>query len=130
MRGAVAQRDVQHRSMLGDVDPVAPEHRVDAPAQVGLLGQLQQQLQRLGGDTVLGVVEKDPRRLGRHPFAALRVRCEQVSQMQSAHLVAMSLDAAFHAGRVMSELELGVMCVLREGAPGREEDTGCQRRDR
>ena len=31
-----AQRDVQHRAVFRDVDPVAAEHRVDAGAQTGL----------------------------------------------------------------------------------------------
>ena len=34
------QRDVQHGAVLGDVDLLAGEHRVDALAQAGLLGQL------------------------------------------------------------------------------------------
>ena len=35
-----AQRHVQHRPVLGDVDLLAAEHRVDAFAQAALLGQL------------------------------------------------------------------------------------------
>ena len=35
-----AQRDVQHGAVLGDVDLLAAEHRVDPLAQAGLLGQL------------------------------------------------------------------------------------------
>ena len=34
-----AQGDVQHGAVLGDVDLVAAEHRVDALAQPGLLGE-------------------------------------------------------------------------------------------
>ena len=34
-----AQRHVQHGSILGDVDPIAAEHGVDAPAEIGLVGQ-------------------------------------------------------------------------------------------
>ena len=37
-----AQRHVQHRAVLGDVDAVAAEHGVDALAQPALVGQLQQ----------------------------------------------------------------------------------------
>jgi hypothetical protein len=44
-RGAArsAQRDVQHGAVLGDVDLLAAEHRVDALAQPRFLGQLHQQ---------------------------------------------------------------------------------------
>ena len=44
-----AQRDVQHRAVLGDVDLLAAEHGVDALAQARLLGELQQQPHRLVG---------------------------------------------------------------------------------
>ena len=54
-----AQRDVQHGAVLGDVDLLAAEHRVDALAQPRLLRQRQQQAQRLVGDAVLRVVEVD-----------------------------------------------------------------------
>ena len=40
--GRRAQRDVQHGAVLGDVDLLAAEHRLDAVAQPGLLGQLDQ----------------------------------------------------------------------------------------
>ena len=65
-----AQRDVQHGAVLGDVDLVAAEHRVDALAQAGLVGQLQQQPQRLVGDAILRVVEVDAGGLGGQPLAA------------------------------------------------------------
>ncbi len=38
-----AQRDVQHGAVLGDVDLLAAEHRVDARAQPRLAGELQEQ---------------------------------------------------------------------------------------
>ena len=47
-RGAFrrAQRDVQHRAVFRDVDPVAAEHRVDTLAQAALLGELHEQRER------------------------------------------------------------------------------------
>ena len=44
-RGALrhAQRDVQHRAVLGHVDPLPGEHRVPVLLEPGLLGQLEQQ---------------------------------------------------------------------------------------
>ena len=58
-----AQGDVQHGAILGDVDLLAAEHRVDPVAQARLLGQLQQEVERLVGDAVLGVVEEEARGL-------------------------------------------------------------------
>ena len=52
-----AQRGVQHRAVLGDVDLLAAEHRVPQPGTPRRGGQLAQQPQRLVGDQVLGVVE-------------------------------------------------------------------------
>ena len=87
-RGAArrAQRDVEHGAVLGDVDLLSPEHRVDLLAEPGLLRQLEEQPQRLVGDPVLGVVEEDPRGLERHPLAAARVGREELAQVQVLHL--------------------------------------------
>ena len=38
-----AQRDVEHGAVLGDVDVLAGEHRVDPLAQAALLGQAHEQ---------------------------------------------------------------------------------------
>ena len=48
-----AQRDVQHGPVLGDVDRLAREHRVDPLAKPGLLGQREQQVERLARDPLL-----------------------------------------------------------------------------
>ena len=76
-----AQRHVQDRAVLGDVDLLAAEHGVDPRAQAGFLGQLQQQLERLVGDAVLRVVEVDAGRLGRQPLAARGIVGEELAQM-------------------------------------------------
>ena len=57
-----AQRYVQDGPLLGHVDLLAREHRIDPRAQPGLFGELQQQIQRFVGDAVLRVVEIDSRR--------------------------------------------------------------------
>ena len=87
-----AQCDVQHRALLGHVDPVATEHRFDSPAQPRLLGELQQQAQCLVGDAVLRVVEVDPRRIDRQPYAAIRILLEKVSQVEVPYFRAMRLE--------------------------------------
>ena len=59
-----AQRDVEHGAILRDVDLLAAEHGVDAGAQAAVLGQADEQRQRLVGDPVLRIVEIDARGLG------------------------------------------------------------------
>ena len=63
------------------------EHRVDAPAQTRFLGQLQQQLERLVGHAVLGVIEVNSGGLERHPLAARGIVGEQLAQMHAATAV-------------------------------------------
>ena len=77
-----AQGHVQDGPVFRDVDLLAPEHGVDALAQAGFLGQLQEQLERFVGDAVLRVVEVDAHRLGGHALAALGVVREELAQMQ------------------------------------------------
>jgi hypothetical protein len=86
------QRDMQDRTVFGDVDLLAREHRVDPPAQTGLLRQLQEQRHGLAGDTILRVIEVEPRRLGGKAQAPLAVIREQVPQMQRACLLAMIFE--------------------------------------
>ena len=56
--GAVAQRDVQDRPVLGGVDPVACEHARAPGLELTFAGEVEQQADRLLGDAVLGVVEQ------------------------------------------------------------------------
>jgi hypothetical protein len=57
-----AQRHVQHRAVLGEVDPVAAEHCIYFPTQFAFVSQTQQQPQGLVGEAMLGIVEIQPRR--------------------------------------------------------------------
>ena len=50
---AVAQRDVQHRPVFGDVDPLAGEHAIAQRLDAAHARELGQQAQRVGGDEVL-----------------------------------------------------------------------------
>jgi hypothetical protein len=75
---------VQHGAIFGAVDLVTAEHRVDASAQPGLVGELQQQLQRLRGDPVLRKVEVDAGRLEAESLRAGWVFSEQFPQMPIA----------------------------------------------
>ena len=84
-----AQGHVQNGAPLGDVDLLAREHRVDAPAQSRFLGQREQQAHRVVGDAMLGVVEVESRGLGREGLAAPRVLAEQRAQMNVADFLVM-----------------------------------------
>ena len=58
-----------------------PEHRVAALPEARLLGEADEERQRLVGDPVLGVVEVEADRLERQALAATRVLGEEVAQM-------------------------------------------------
>lgn len=85
------QGHVQHGATLGDVELLAPEHRVDPLPQPALLSQPEEQAERLARDRVLGVVEVDALRFGDQPLAAARVVREELSQLQVAHLSVVGL---------------------------------------
>jgi len=82
-----AQGDMEHRPVLGHVDVLAGEHRRRALPQPGLLGQLNQQLQGLVGDAILGVVEEEPDRLGGHALPPGRVIGEEIPQVPGRDLL-------------------------------------------
>ena len=94
------QRHVQHRPPLGDVDALAAEHGVDAFLDSGGPRQLQQQVQGLVGDAVLGVVEVEPRALDREALAAGRVLGEQRPQVYV-------LDLVVVRGEILPRREIG-----------------------
>ncbi len=58
-----AQGDVQDRAIFCDVDFIAPKHGVDAFAQPGFLGKLQQKLEGFVRDAVLRVIQVEVSRL-------------------------------------------------------------------
>ena len=74
------QRDVEHRSILGDVDVLAREHRVAALGDTRVRGESQQQRHRLVGDEVLGVVEVEIAGFGGEPVPSVVIGGEQVPQ--------------------------------------------------
>ena len=83
-RARRAQRHVQHRTLLGDVDLLAAEHGVDARAQPRLLGEREQQPQGLVGDAVLRVVEVEPRGGRGQALAAPGIAREEAAQVHVA----------------------------------------------
>ena len=83
---------MEHGAVLGDVDPLAREHRVAALGDACLLGERDEQPQRLVGDAVLRVVEEEAGRLGGEPLRPARVGCEEVAQVRSLHLLGVGLE--------------------------------------
>src|ERR1700734_3413654 len=86
-----AQRNMQHSPVLRNVDLVPTEHRIDLLAQTRFLGQLDQQLQRLVGNAILRVVEKNSTRLRSKTLTASRIRFKQLTQMFLPNLLKMGL---------------------------------------
>ena len=83
-RAGGAQGDVQHGPVLGDVDPLAGEHRVAAPGDAGGVGDGEQGGEDVVVDALLGVVDAqvadgDEVALGRG-----RVGGEQLAQVGRA----------------------------------------------
>ena len=86
------QRDVQDGALFGQVNFVAAEHRVDAPAQPRLFGQREQQADCLVGHAMLGIVEVQAGGLDDEPFTALGIFGEQSLQVAAVDLVVMRLQ--------------------------------------
>ncbi len=81
---------MQNGAVFREVDFLALEHGVDAFAQSGFLGKLQEQLEGFVGDAVLRVIQVEAHRLGRHAFAAFRVIRKEPAQMNLADILVMS----------------------------------------
>ncbi|GIW05419.1 MAG: hypothetical protein KatS3mg060_0224 [Dehalococcoidia bacterium] len=87
-----AQGDVEDRAVLGDVDRVAAEHRVDALPQTARVREGDKEPDRLVGQPVLRVVEVDADTLGDQPLATLRICSEQIAQVDILHPLVMRLE--------------------------------------
>ena len=75
------QGRVEDRPILGRVDALSREHRRPPLLDPCRLGDLHQEIDRVRGRPMLRVVEEDPRALGHHPARPVRVRGEQVAQV-------------------------------------------------
>jgi len=80
---------VEHGALLGRVDTVAAEHRLDLLAQPARVGQSDEKTDRLIRDAVLRVIEGQAGGLHGEALAARRVVGEQRSQVHVAHLLVM-----------------------------------------
>src|SRR5438128_720210 len=84
-RARRAERRVQHGAALGHVDLLAAEHRLDARPQARLLGQCEEEPNRLVRHPVLRVVEVQPRGFGGVALAPLRVVGEERPEVHVPH---------------------------------------------
>ena len=75
---------MQHGPVLGAVDVLASEHRVDLAAQVARVGERGEPCDGLVRDAVLRVVEVPARDFDVHAIAASRIGGEQLVQMLRA----------------------------------------------
>jgi hypothetical protein len=90
----LAQRDVQHRALLGRVDRIAAEHRRGALGNAALAREVEKQAHGLVVDPVLRVVEVQAGRIEHHPLAAAGVLREQLAQVAPSDLVAVRGEGA------------------------------------
>ncbi len=74
------QGHVQDGAILGDVDALAGEHRRRALGKARLLGQLDEQTDRLLGYAILRVIQVEAWALGREALSPSRVHGEQIAQ--------------------------------------------------
>jgi hypothetical protein len=87
-----AQRHVQHRAVLRDVDLVAAKHSFHPRPHPRFFGQLDQELHGLIGNEVFRIVEENTRGLDRHALAALRIVGKKIPQVHCANLLVMSQE--------------------------------------
>jgi hypothetical protein len=70
---------MQDRSILCDIDLVAPEHGFDPLSKARFLGQLNKELEGFVGDPILGVIQEQPGGLDSHALTALWVFRKQLT---------------------------------------------------
>ena len=102
-----AQGDVQHRAVLGHVDPLAREHGVPVPLELRLLGQLDQEAQGLVGDPVFRIVEVEPDGLRAEPLAPGRILGEELAEMAALDLGEWCSARASKAGQLPQRCNVG-----------------------
>ena len=79
LAGLGAERDMQHRAVLGDVDLLAREHHRAAALDIGRAGEVEQRDDGFGVDAVLGIVEQHAVGRQRQALEALRIGREHLA---------------------------------------------------
>ena len=78
------QGHMQHRPALRRVDPLAAKHRLSPFGHPARAGELHEELLRLVGEPLFGIVEVETAGFGGQPRAAIRVGLEQFPQRRPA----------------------------------------------
>ena len=73
---------VQDGAILGDVDFIASEHRVDPIAKTGGIGEFDKGFHRFLGDQVFRVIEKEPSGFDLEFLRALRICVEEFREVR------------------------------------------------
>ena len=85
--GAVAQRDVEHGALFGDVDLVPVEHLLGPAFEIRLPGEVAQELHRLLGDAILRVVQQQILELQGELTKTLGILGEEIPHVDAGHLL-------------------------------------------
>ncbi len=81
-----AQRHMQHRPVLRQIDLFAAEHGITPFLKARLFRQFDQQLDGLVSDAVFRIIEEQSLGLDGKARSAPRIFCKKVAQMNLAHL--------------------------------------------
>src|SRR5262249_24645764 len=87
-----AEGHVQNRAVFCDIDLLAAEHGIDPCTQTGFFRQFQKELEGFVGEAILRIIQVETCRLSRHALSACRIICEELAQMQAAHLLVVCLE--------------------------------------
>jgi hypothetical protein len=88
----IAQRNVQHRAVLGAIDPLAREHRVAIGTHAGFARKRDKRRNRMLVDQILRVVHEEPRCLVRKLCRAFRIAREQRADGDAGQRVTMASE--------------------------------------
>jgi hypothetical protein len=80
-RGRRAQSHMQDCTVFRDVDPVTPEHGIDALAKSAFFRQVQEESERFIRDAIFRVIEKDARGLHGQTLSTLGIIREELAQV-------------------------------------------------
>jgi hypothetical protein len=83
---------VEHGPVLGDINLLAPEHRVNAFLQAGLLRKLDEESHGVVCNPILRIVKEQAGGFNGHTSTAPRILGEEGSKMHLAGILIMGLE--------------------------------------
>jgi hypothetical protein len=91
-RGSVAQRDVQHRAVFGDVDRLTREHPVPQRLDLALARERMKQAEGVVGDEVLRIIHQHIAKARGVTLETARIAAKPFAQVPAAYVGAMRLE--------------------------------------